>query len=318
MLTGHAALERARNALSKVIGQHGLPFAHNAHERDAWLETLCLPIAQAIFADVRACKLVGVSGAQGTGKSTLAALLQALLVEGFGARTLLISLDDYYLTQAARKELAQLVHPLLVTRGVPGTHEIESLLSTLQAARRATAGELVELMHFDKAADERAAHTTRHEGPFDVVLLEGWCVGARPQTQDELRAPINALEANEDRDGAFRGYVNAELTGRYGAVWNELDMLVFLAAPDIPAVHAFRRQQEHALQRRAAQAAADGKATAATRTGIMTDSQLERFIAHFERITAHMLSGTPNYADIVVQLDAQRHVEAVEIYHSTT
>jgi D-glycerate 3-kinase len=288
-------------------------FPLEEHEREVWLETLCLPIAQTIVADTRACRLVGLSGAQGTGKSTLATLLQTLLVQGFGARTLLISLDDYYLTKAARTELAHLVHPLLVTRGVPGTHDVEALLSTLRAARRTTTDEWVELVHFDKATDERSAHTTRHEGPFDVVLLEGWCVGARPQTQDELRAPINALETNEDRDGAFRGYVNAELTGRYSAVWNELDMLIFLAAPDIPAVHAFRRQQEHALQRSAAaQPLAEGKA----RGGIMTDSQLERFIAHFERITAHMLSGTPNYADIVVQLDAQRHVEAVEIYHS--
>jgi D-glycerate 3-kinase len=310
MLSGHAALARARDTLRHVMDQRQL--ALDEHERDIWLETLCLPIAQTIVAEARACKLVGLSGAQGTGKSTLAALLQTLLVQGFGARTLLISLDDYYLTKAARTELAQLVHPLLVTRGVPGTHEIESLHSTLKAARRATAGEWVELVHFDKATDERRANTTRHEGPFDIVLLEGWCVGARPQTQDELRAPINALETNEDRDGAFRGYVNAELTGRYSAVWNELDMLLFLAAPDIPAVHAFRQQQEHALQRSAAHAMAAGEAG----TGIMTDSQLERFIAHFERITAHMLSGTPNYADIVVQLDAQRHVEAVEIYHS--
>ena len=74
--------------------------------------------------------IFGISGGQGAGKSTLcAALAQTLATKGKKALTL--SLDDFYLSKAAREHLAQTVHPLCATRGVPGTHNVDLLAQVL-------------------------------------------------------------------------------------------------------------------------------------------------------------------------------------------
>jgi D-glycerate 3-kinase len=296
-----AGIERARPSLHSRMEAQGIL----ASQRDALLEELCVPLARAIAAraqEAERCLLVGIAGAQGTGKSTVSALVGALLTQGYGLRTVIVSLDDYYLPKAARRELAESVHPLLVTRGVPGTHDVEALCATLQRARTASVGEPLELLAFNKAEDDRVGETRVVEGPFDLVLFEGWCVGARPQTEVELREPINALEREEDPDGAFRRYVNDQLAQRYAALWRQLDVSVFLAAPEFAAVHTFRAQQEQALRRRADPGA----------SGVMSERQLTRFIQHFERLSRQMLRDSLDHADLVVRLDAQRRVRAIE------
>ncbi len=156
--------------------------------------------------------VVGICGPQGSGKSTLTALL-AWLLEARSLRTATLSIDDLYLTRAARERLAIEIHPLLRTRGVPGTHDPTLGLSVLDALARP---EPVALPRFDKAVDDRAPTSDWpvFEGPADVVLLEGWCVGARAQPAAALADPINALERDEDPDGAWRGFANAALAGR--------------------------------------------------------------------------------------------------------
>ena len=139
----------------------------------------------------RAPLVVGICGPQGSGKSTLAALVARLLTaRGLAVATL--SIDDLYRTKAERARLAREVHPLLATRGVPGTHDPALGLAVLQALGRP---ETTALPRFDKAADDRAPETSwpRVEGPVDVVLLEGWCVGARPQPAARLAAPVSPI-----------------------------------------------------------------------------------------------------------------------------
>jgi D-glycerate 3-kinase len=246
--------------------------------------------------------IVGIAGAQGTGKSTLAGQLLELLRDAHGLRAVVVSLDDYYLPKAQRLELSRTVHPLLVTRGVPGTHDVVALQGALQRLRQAGADEAIELLQFSKAEDDRRAESRVVNGPFDVVLFEGWCVGASAESDAELAAPVNELELRDDPDGRFRSFVDAQLAAAYAALWIELDMLVFLAAPDLETVRSFRREQEEKLRLTAAAAA----------SGVMSDQQLERFIQHFDRVTLHMLHEMPARADLVVRLDAQRRVVALE------
>jgi D-glycerate 3-kinase len=231
----------------------------------------------------------------------LAALVGDLLATTFGLRTVIISLDDYYLPKAARLELARTVHPLLATRGVPGTHDVGALYGALRRVADAAPGESVELFQFSKADDDRRLDIRTVTGKFDVVLFEGWCIGASPEPDSDLVTPVNALEREHDAAGQFRNFVNAQLGQSYASLWTELDMLVFLAAPDFATVQTFREQQERDLRRSERPDA----------PGIMNDQQLERFIQHFERVTRHMMRTTPNRADIVVQLDAKRRVLAV-------
>jgi D-glycerate 3-kinase len=294
-------LTRPRAALDELLQQLDLAGAPRA-----LVESQCLPIARVIQERARTCMVVGISGAQGVGKSTLAELLHVLLSEGFGLRSVVVALDDYYLPHAAREELACRVHPLLATRGVPGTHDLAALHDVL---RRLRAGQSVELLQFSKAQDDRLPETRAVHGPFDVVLFEGWCVGAEACPDAELSKPMNTLEREEDRDRRFRRYVNAQLAQQYAALWAELDMLVFIAAPDLSAVHAFRAQQERRLR----PSSAPGAPVPPVPRGVMDDAQLTRFIQHFGRITERMLRDTPAYADVVVRIDAERRTLALEV-----
>lgn len=282
-------------ALARFIDQERLPPAFAA-----LAQRLHLPLAARIaeWAQERDEPLVvGVCGAQGSGKSTLAALLVRLLAAR-GLRTATLSLDDLYLPRAARERLAREVHPLLRTRGVPGTHDPTLGLAVLDALARPGP---TPLPRFDKAADDRAPQTEwpLFEGPADVVLLEGWCVGARPQSPEALAAPVNALEAAEDPDGAWRAYANDALAGPYRALFDRIDRLVLLTAPDFATVRAWRGEQELKLR---ARLAAEGRDAARS----MDDAALDRFLAHYQRVTEWIAQDLPAIADIAVTLDARR------------
>ncbi len=243
--------------------------------------------------------VIGLCGAQGAGKSTLVAALAGALEDG-GLPTAVLSLDDLYLTRSERRGLAAQVHPLLATRGVPGTHDIALGLAVVAALEQ---GKAAALPRFDKAADDRADARDWPVAAADtrVLLLEGWCVGARPQAAAALADPVNALEAREDPDGIWRGHVNAALAGEYQRLFARLDALVLLAAPGWDVVARWREQQEAELRARSGPAAA----------GVMTPDQVTRFIAHYERLTRHILAEMPPRADLLVRLGAAREVLAL-------
>ena len=241
--------------------------------------------------------VVGVCGPQGSGKSTLTALL-AWLLEARDLRAAVLSIDDLYLSHAARQALAREVHPLLATRGVPGTHDPALGVAVLEALGRP--GPVV-LPRFDKARDDPAPEAERpvFDGPADIVLLEGWCVGARPQPAPLLADPINRLEREEDADGLWRGYANAALAGPYRPLFQRLDRLVLLLAPDFEVVRRWRGQQEERLRQRLI---AQGRDPALA----MDETQLDRFVAHYERLTRWIAEDLPAAADVVLRLDAER------------
>jgi D-glycerate 3-kinase len=239
--------------------------------------------------------LLGINGAQGTGKSTLADYLALSLGES-GKRTVAtLSIDDFYLTKAERRKLSQTVHPLLAVRGVPGTHDVPMLRQCLAQLRRLGPGERCRLPRFDKARDDRAAerYWPAVTGPIDLIVLEGWCVGSIAAPDSELEMPVNALERTQDPDGRWRRYVNERLASDYAQVFAELDALVFLRAPDFDAIVRWRIEQERNLA-----------ATAGARApGLMDDRQVGEFIRYFERITRHNLEVVRSNADIVLDLD---------------
>jgi D-glycerate 3-kinase len=264
----------------------------------AEVERLHAPLAARIAAVAMGpAFVVGICGPQGSGKSTTVRVVAALL-EARGLRVATLSLDDLYLPRADRAALARDVHPLLRTRGVPGTHDVALGLAVLDGL--AVEGQ-TDLPRFDKAGDDRAAAETWPvvEGPVDVVLLEGWCVGARPEPTEALAAPVNALERERDPDGAWRAHVNAALAGPYRPLFGRLDMLVLFTAPDFATVLAWRREQEAKLRARLAERRElAGHA--------MSDEEVAVFVQHYERLTLHIAREAPARADIVIALDADR------------
>lgn len=243
--------------------------------------------------------LLGINGAQGSGKSTLAALLSRLLTSrGFNVANL--SIDDFYLSRAARQSLAQDVHPLLASRGVPGTHDTELLRRKIQQLTEAGPDNRVSLPRFDKAVDDCVPQSQWPQvtGPLQFILLEGWFVGLQAQARADLEHAVNELEALEDADGRWRRTVNDTLAGKYQDVFRQLDLLVMLRAPSFEQVYEWRSLQESKLRQR----------TAAGAAGIMDEPRLRRFIQHFERLTRHCLQSLPGQANLVFELDAGHRI----------
>ena len=275
---------------------------HIDDDLSAQLESLYLPLAawlQARRGGGRRTQVVGVCGAQGSGKSTLCRLLGAVLGEAFHEPAVALSIDDIYETRERRAELAVEVHPLFATRGVPGTHDVALGLGTIDRLMALGAGQTVPLPTFDKAMDTRLSPHSwrRHRGCAAHLLFEGWCVGAVPQSEAALIEPVNVLERDEDPDGIWRRAVNARLQGDYQQLFARIDVLILLRVDAMCRVFQWRRLQEHKLAR----AATAGAGRAGSR--IMTDEQVDRFIMHYERLTRHILSEMPGRADIVFDLD---------------
>ncbi len=238
--------------------------------------------------------LIGINGTQASGKSTLCLFLEAILSEDFGLRAATLSIDDIYLTRAERQDLASDVHPLFATRGVPGTHDV-ALGERVIAELLEGAGN-VAIPRFDKAKDDRQPSDLwlRMAAPVDIVLFEGWCIAAAPQSPAALALPINTLEAAEDAQGRWRRFANEALAGDYQRLFARLDLLVMLRAPGFDAVLGWRQLQERKLRE-------------ATGQG-MSEAEVARFVMHYERLTRHILLTLPARADILIDISVDHRV----------
>lgn len=289
--------EATANAIAALIAREALPASYADTTARIWR-----PIADDIAALHRTAGrpvLIGINGVQGSGKSTACLFIAALLETGHDLRTATLSLDDFYLSRAERADLAARVHPLFATRGPPGTHDLD--LADYVITQLLTGNGPVDVPRFDKAIDDRCpiAAWTQVIAPVDVLLFEGWCIGATPQPESALAAPINALEAAEDREMTWRTYANTALATGDARLFARIDRLISLGAPDFSLVRDWRRLQETKLRARSG-------ATAG-----MDDAALDRFIQHYERLTRHMLEATPDTADISIDIDRKHSAGAI-------
>lgn len=229
---------------------------------------------------------VGIGGGQGAGKSTLGRLI-AEAGTVLGTRIEVLSIDDFYLTKEERLRLAESVHPLLATRGPPGTHAVERLRQVIAALRQPG---VVEVPRFDKGTDTRSGYAML-DGDVDVVVVEGWCVGA-PAAKSAIDEPLNALEREHDVDARWRSHIETALGGPYAKLNEDLETLVFLKVPGLAAVRRWRLQQE-------------GERPPGQR---LSAAEVDRFVEHYERITRRMLASLPSTTDVVVELDDDHRV----------
>jgi len=270
-------------AVTQLIEAEGLPADYREVVDRHWR-----PLSEDIAERAMSGPLVvGINGAQGAGKSTLCKFLEVLLIE-HNQRAATLSLDDLYLTKAERLEAAVDHHPLFATRGVPGTHDPALGLAVIEDFR---AGRDLVLPRFDKSVDDRRPQTERVVGPLDVLLFEGWFVGAVSQPAAALREPVNRLEAEEDPDGVWRREVNRRLATDYAELFARIDLLVMLKVADFAAVRRNRALQEDKLRARNPDA-----------PGLMDAAALKRFLDQDERLTLHMFAEMPARADILIEI----------------
>jgi len=284
--------------LTHFLREHHLPDEYRQLAAAYWL-----PLSNRLAAKFDDHTLVvGINGAQGSGKSTMAAALSMLLGELHGLKTVVLSIDDLYLTRAERSEVAHALHPMFQTRGVPGTHDVRLGMALISALKAAGGQSDIAIPRFDKAADDRMpeAGWPHHLGAVDIILFEGWCVGTTAEPAAQLEQPVNALEAGEDDLGIWRRHVNACLGGGYQELNAMIDLLLLLRAPDFATVYAWRGLQEDKL--RAAMPAG---------TQLMDERALSRFIQHYERLTRHNLATLPELADVVFNLDERHCINGV-------
>jgi D-glycerate 3-kinase len=281
-------------AIDDLIAAERLPPSY-AVMVDRWWRPLARQIAY-WHASAGRPLIIGINGAQGSGKSTVCRFLHASLLPEQGLLAAVVALDDLYLPLQAREQMARDIHPLFRTRGVPGTHDVDVGIALLEDM---VAGRNTLIPRFSKALDDRLpqADWTRHAGKVDIVLFEGWCVGARAQAAASLGQPLNALEAQEDPDGLWRRHVNIALETCYARWFSLIDHLVMLKPPSFDHVLSNRLLQERKL-----------RAIAPDAPGIMDDGAVARFVSHYERVTRHMFANLPDHVDLLYQLSAGQDV----------
>ncbi len=277
----------AKALCASLIRQHSLPETFNET-----VNRIYLPLAEIIVNKVSSSPLlVCINGAQGSGKSTLTGFLECILEAQFDARVAAFSLDDFYLTRRQRQLLAADVHPLLSTRGVPGTHDVpllETVLDNLLNQRSC------KIPRFDKLTDERCSNVqwAAVTQAVDIILLEGWCVNSPVQHESELIDPVNELEKNEDSDGVWRHFANHALKEYHQRIFEFSDFDIMLDSFDFSRVYEWRLLQEKKLQAKSMQPGST--------VHLMDKHVLKRFIQHFERITRHTLRHLPAQSDLVL------------------
>lgn len=283
--------------LETFIKQHKLPeaFKHT-------VLTHYQPLTEKIFSQFSkhdGAFFVGINGCQGSGKSTLTAYIAEYLASCYQLNVVVMSLDDFYLDGDKRQQLAKDVHPLLATRGVPGTHDIATLERTLQKLKTKQVGYTIP--RFNKATDEPYPEKKWPviESPADIILLEGWCWGVKPQTAAQLTSPINELELKHDTAGLWRTYVNQQLKQKYQPLYKTMDFWLALQAPSFDCVYKWRLEQEQKLQ---------VKHAALANSKIMTPADILNFTQYFQRLSVQGCNTISQFADAIFYLDHQRNI----------
>ena len=268
------------------------------------LKNFYIPICEKIYQDYirnKKIKIIGLTGGQGAGKSTITQIIKLILKHKYKLKVTYFSIDDFYKTLKERNKLSNNTHNLFKTRGVPGTHDTKLLKKTFFNLKKKNFKPVL-IPVFDKSRDDRVPKKRWkkiYEQP-NIIIFEGWCVGAKPQKNKALKKPINILEKKEDSKLIWRNKVNNELKNEYKKIFDKIDRLVFLKVPNFECVFKWRLLQEKKLQ-----LTSRGKK-------IMSDIQVRKFIMYYERITMQMLKDLTNNAYAVLYLDNKHRFSKIK------
>ena len=247
--------------------------------------------------------ILGLSGGQGSGKTTITSIISTILKKYFNKKIFVISIDDFYKTIKERYKLSQNIHPLLQTRGVPGTHDVKIILNFFRKLNTNNF-KLISLPKFDKSIDDRFKKNKWYKlkKKPDIVILEGWCVGARPQKNKQLIKPVNLMEKNEDMTAKWRKYVNFQLKTKYKKLYSQLKNVIYLKTPSFNLLRSWRTKQEKKLKKKKI-----------VNSKIMTNKEVIRFMMTYERLTLQMFKDMPKISKAVLSLNKFHQINGLRL-----
>jgi D-glycerate 3-kinase len=244
-----------------------------------------------------------LAGGQGTGKTTISSLIKIILTKYFELKVFRISIDDFYKTRNERINLSKRVHPMLLTRGVPGTHDINMMLSFFKKAKSKKFNRL-KLPTFNKAIDDRFNKKKWYDlkDKPDVIIFEGWCVGAKSEKNNTLKKTINSMEKAKDQKQIWRKYVNHQLKSKYKNLYSQLNCLIYLKAKNFSLLQKWRLKQERKLWL---------SSKRKLNLKIMSKGDVLNFMQTYQRITQNMFRYMPKYASIILNLNSNHQIKSV-------
>ena len=266
----------------------------------SYLIPLCFWISKK--ANIKKPYFVGLAGGQGTGKTTTSSLIKIILSKYFKLDVFRISIDDFYKTRKERISLSKRIHPMLMTRGVPGTHDINMMLNFFKKSKSKKFKRL-KLPIFNKAIDDRFSkkHWYDLKKKPDVIIFEGWCVGAKSEKNNTLKKTINSMEKTKDQKQIWRKYVNDQLKSKYKKLYSQLNCLIYLKAKDFSLLQKWRLKQERKLW---------VKSKKNFNTKIMSKDNVLTFMQTYQRVTQNMFKYTPKYASVIINLNSNHQIKS--------
>ena len=275
-------------------------------KKDLMIRSFLIPICFWISkkAKKKSPLIVGLAGGQGSGKTTISSILSLILKKYFKLKVFKISIDDFYKTKKQREILSKNKHSLLLTRGVPGTHDIKIMLDFFRKIKTKNFKSL-KLPKFNKANDDRykKKHWYKLKSRPDVVIFEGWCVGAKPQSLRLLKKPINALEKAYDKSLKWRRFVNLQLKTNYKKLYSQLDSLLYLKVKNFNLLKKWRIKQEEKLWL---------KSKSRKNLKIMNKKEVINFMQTYQRITEQMFKDAPKYSSIIMNLNKNHQIHKIK------
>lgn len=265
--------------------------------------------------------VLGITGLQGSGKSTWAARIVEILTSEHQLQTITVSLDDFYKTHDGliQQRDQDSENKLYRVRGQPGTHDEQLAARFFRELEHCGEEGELKIPSFDKSQfsgeGDRAPESDWHSVTKkpDVVVFEGWCIGFQPLPASVVeekhslalagRLPVNTPAQHQK---AHLLEINVNLCRYCDAFMGpqHFDFFIHIDTSDLRNVYVWRLEQEHKM------IAAKGSGMSDDQVRAFIDGYMPSYEIYLDTLRQGLFQDRGRMVRVV--LDQQRSVEKVE------